>query len=76
MTRYIDWKDKHTATLFADGAGAVIGGWRRAGAPWRQAPGAWRLPTMRRAFTRAAPRGPATAHLAGDQEKRPALQTG
>ena len=24
MTRYIDWKDKHTATLFADGAGAVI----------------------------------------------------
>ncbi len=24
MTRFLDWKDKHTATLFADGAGAVI----------------------------------------------------
>ena len=24
MTRYIDWKDKKTATLFADGAGAVV----------------------------------------------------
>ncbi len=26
MSRYIDWKDKTTATLFADGAGAVIVG--------------------------------------------------
>lgn len=24
MSRFIDWKDKHTATLFADGAGAVV----------------------------------------------------
>ena len=24
MTRFIDWRDKYTATLFADGAGAVI----------------------------------------------------
>lgn len=24
MTRFLDWKDKRTATLFADGAGAVI----------------------------------------------------
>lgn len=24
MTRYVDWKDKKTCTLFADGAGAVI----------------------------------------------------
>jgi len=24
MTRYVDWKDKKTATLFADGAGAVV----------------------------------------------------
>ena len=24
MTRYVDWKDKHTCTLFADGAGAVV----------------------------------------------------
>ena len=24
MTRFLDWKDKYTATLFADGAGAVI----------------------------------------------------
>ncbi|MBC6935508.1 MAG: ketoacyl-ACP synthase III [Chloroflexi bacterium] len=24
MTRYVDWKDKRTATLFADGAGAVL----------------------------------------------------
>jgi len=24
MTRYIDWKDKKTATLFADGAGAAV----------------------------------------------------
>lgn len=24
MTRFLDWKDKHTATLFADGAGAVV----------------------------------------------------
>ncbi|HNN96193.1 MAG TPA: ketoacyl-ACP synthase III [Pseudomonadota bacterium] len=24
MSRFLDWKDKHTATLFADGAGAVI----------------------------------------------------
>jgi 3-oxoacyl-[acyl-carrier-protein] synthase-3 len=24
MTRYIDWKDKKTCTLFADGAGAVV----------------------------------------------------
>lgn len=24
MTKYLDWKDKKTATLFADGAGAVI----------------------------------------------------
>jgi len=24
MTRYVDWKDKRTCTLFADGAGAVI----------------------------------------------------
>lgn len=24
MTRFIDWTDKHTATLFADGAGAVL----------------------------------------------------
>ena len=26
MSRYIDWKDKTTATLFADGAGAVVVG--------------------------------------------------
>ncbi len=26
MSRYIDWNDKYTATLFADGAGAVIVG--------------------------------------------------
>jgi 3-oxoacyl-[acyl-carrier-protein] synthase-3 len=24
MSRFLDWKDKHTATLFADGAGAVV----------------------------------------------------
>jgi 3-oxoacyl-[acyl-carrier-protein] synthase III len=24
MTRFLDWSDKHTATLFADGAGAVL----------------------------------------------------
>lgn len=24
MTRFLDWTDKHTATLFADGAGAVV----------------------------------------------------
>jgi 3-oxoacyl-[acyl-carrier-protein] synthase-3 len=24
MTRFVDWKDKYTATLFADGAGAVV----------------------------------------------------
>jgi len=24
MTRFLDWDDKHTATLFADGAGAVV----------------------------------------------------
>jgi 3-oxoacyl-[acyl-carrier-protein] synthase-3 len=24
MTRYVDWTDKYTATLFADGAGAVV----------------------------------------------------
>lgn len=24
MSRFIDWSDKHTATLFADGAGAVV----------------------------------------------------
>jgi 3-oxoacyl-[acyl-carrier-protein] synthase-3 len=24
MTRYVDWRDKHTCTLFADGAGAVL----------------------------------------------------
>lgn len=24
MSRFIDWRDKHTATLFADGAGAVV----------------------------------------------------
>ncbi|EYF01555.1 3-oxoacyl-ACP synthase III family protein [Chondromyces apiculatus] len=24
MTRYVDWKDKYTCTLFADGAGAVV----------------------------------------------------
>lgn len=24
MTRFIDWKDKYTSTLFADGAGAVV----------------------------------------------------
>ncbi len=24
MTRYVDWKDKRTCTLFADGAGAVV----------------------------------------------------
>jgi 3-oxoacyl-[acyl-carrier-protein] synthase III len=24
MTRFLDWEDKHTATLFADGAGAVV----------------------------------------------------
>jgi 3-oxoacyl-[acyl-carrier-protein] synthase III len=24
MSRFIDWKDKHTCTLFADGAGAVL----------------------------------------------------
>ena len=24
MTRYLDWKDKKTATIFADGAGAVV----------------------------------------------------
>lgn len=26
MTRYVNWADKHTATLFADGAGAVVVG--------------------------------------------------
>jgi 3-oxoacyl-[acyl-carrier-protein] synthase-3 len=26
MTRFLDWTDKHTATLFADGAGAVVVG--------------------------------------------------
>ena len=24
MTKFVDWKDKHTCTLFADGAGAII----------------------------------------------------
>src|SRR6185369_8103619 len=24
MSRFIDWKDKHTCTLFADGAGAIL----------------------------------------------------
>jgi 3-oxoacyl-[acyl-carrier-protein] synthase III len=24
MTRYVDWRDKHTCTLFADGGGAVV----------------------------------------------------
>ncbi len=34
MTRFLDWKDKHTATLFADGAGAVIlGSEPRQGSP-------------------------------------------
>ncbi len=33
MSRFLDWKDKYTATLFADGAGAVILG------PGSEAPG-------------------------------------
>src|SRR5207237_3030754 len=24
MTRFVDWRDKHTCTLFADGGGAVV----------------------------------------------------
>ena len=45
MTKYLDWHDIYTATLFADGAGAVVLEARGcAGLHGRQAGGRRRIP--------------------------------